>query len=133
MVKEAEKQKKVNVMSPIWSLLLIIGLFAVSYAVSSVLFQTVPQLKGPVNGMGVIRIPIPGTVAPLSPTDPPNTKPGQIVIAIPITVLLFSGGIWLAFLAFAYFLVTMLAGKDPEDSAKMPLPPRKREKNTFRK
>jgi hypothetical protein len=33
-------------------------------------------------------------------------------------------GIWVFFLALAFFLVAMLAGKDPDDAKQIPLPPK---------
>ncbi|HVO42770.1 MAG TPA: hypothetical protein VMT34_09110, partial [Aggregatilineales bacterium] len=115
------KIEKKNPLSPIYALGLMLGLFIVAYIISGELFVgkpfavprifPVPALAGSASTMGTIFTPLP------DPNDVQNRK-----LSIPVAQLAFAGGLWLALLGLAYFAVTMLAGRDPEDARQIPLP-----------
>jgi|SRR5579871_2584768 len=95
MVKKAEVQKKRHPLTPVFGLLLAIGLFAIAYFLSA----------GPVWSMSAVHNAVGNANKP-------------------VAILGIAFGIWLLFLAVAYFLVAVLAGKDPEDAKQIPLPPK---------
>ncbi len=97
MVKQAEKHVKRNPLLPIFGLIIAIGLGIAAWFGSDLLIQAVPQLKANF-----------GAENPQAPT-------GHIAITI---------GLWLAALAFTFFLVAVLTGRDPDSAKGMKLPPR---------
>jgi len=95
MVKKAEVQRKRHPLTPVFGLLLAAGLFAVAYFLSATVVMKLPSVSSAVAS-------------------------DQRTLA----TIGFAVGIWVLFLAVAFFLVAMLAGKDPNDAKQMPLPPR---------
>ena len=95
MVKKAEVQKKRSPLTPVFGLLLAGGLFAIALFVSA----------GPVWNLPAVHN---------------NIASSQKTLAI----VGLAVGIWLFLLALAFFLVSILAGKDPEDAKQIPLPPK---------
>src|SRR5689334_16387874 len=66
-------------------------------------------------------------------TDQVVMKMRQVRDTIPVSMfgtarIVFSFGIWLALIAFAIFLVAVLAGKDPESAKGIALPPKAKDK-----
>jgi hypothetical protein len=98
MVKKAEVQKKRSPLTPVFGLLLAVGLFAVAYFLSATIVMKMPAVKTAVAS-------------------------NQMTLA----TVGFAVGIWVLFLAVGYFLVAILAGKDPEDAKQIPLPPKSRD------
>jgi hypothetical protein len=98
MVKIAEKQKKKSPLSGVYGLLLAIGLYAVSYILTSEVLLKIPAVK---NNVGTLDV------------------QGK---------LLFSIGLWVVLLGLSFFLVAILAGNDPDKSSNVPLPPRGKDK-----
>ncbi len=95
MVKKAEVQKKRHPLTPVFGLLLACGLFAIAFFLSATVVMKLPSVVNAVPS-------------------------GQKMLA----TVGFAVGIWVLFLALAFFLVAMLAGKDPEDAKQIPLPPK---------
>ena len=120
MVKQAEVVVKKNPLSPIYALLLMVGLFVVAYTIAGEMFQGQPfQIKGffPVPAIAGSTFTMGSIPTPHPDPSAPNKK-----LVIPVAQLAFAGGLWLALLAVAYFLVTVLAGRDPEDARRLPMP-----------
>jgi hypothetical protein len=82
---------------PVFGLIIAIGLGVAAWLSSDVLIKAVPQLKSNFEGTGQ------------------QATLGHVAIAV---------GLWLAMIAFAFFLVAVLAGKDPESTKGIKLPPR---------
>ena len=97
MVKEAEKKSKRSPLTPVFGLILVVVMGGIAYFVSKAYVLNIPQVRA---------------VAEQSY----NTA----LIASTIVV-------WLLLAGVAYFLVSLLVGKDPTDTKAMPLPPRKRD------
>ena len=95
MVKKAEVQRKRHPLTPVFGLLLAAGLFVVAYVLSDGVIMHLSYVKNAV--------------------DIGHKSMATIGFAV---------GIWVLFLAVAFFLVAMLAGKDPNDAKQIPLPPR---------
>jgi hypothetical protein len=95
MVKKAEVQKKRHPLTPVFGLLLAVGLFAIAYFLSATVVMKLPSVRTAVAS-------------------------NQMTLA----TVGFAVGIWVLFLALSFFLVAMLAGKDPEDAKQIPLPPK---------
>ena len=100
MVKIAETEHKRSPLSSIYGLFLAIGLFAIAYVITSeVLIKKFPQVRDAAFGIA---------------------KP-------PIGTLIISFGIWLVLLALAFFVVSLLVGKDPNSAKQIPLPPKQKD------
>ena len=95
MVKKAEVQRKRHPLTPVFGLLLAGGLFAVAFFLSATVVMKLPAVASTVDS-------------------------GHRTIA----TAGFAVGIWVLFLAVAFFLVAILAGKDPDAAKQIPLPPR---------
>ena len=106
MVKQAEKRQKRSPFLPILGLFLAVVGLAISWAAAK-LIVAIPKIKGALASLPYTRV------------FGQNVNQGQIMLAFML---------WLAFLAFAYFLVAVLAGKDPESTRDIPLPPKKNAK-----
>ncbi len=104
MVKQAEKRRTRSPFLPVLGLFLAIVLLAVSFAAAQMLGQ-ITAVKTVLGGLPYVKI------------------FGQSVNE---GVLMLMFVIWLAFLALAYFLVAVLAGKDPDSAKNIPMPPRDR-------
>ena len=98
MVKKAERIKKRNPMLPIFGVLTAIALAAIAWVISYYVVIKIPQIKTSMNASMVL------------PT-------GQ-------GTLIFAFGIWLVLLAFTFFLVSVLVGKDPDSAKDIKLPKR---------
>jgi hypothetical protein len=94
MVKKAENKQKRSPLTPIFGVLLAVGLFAVAYFITSAYIIHMPQVAQTIGA---------------------NQTMGTIGLSI---------GIWVILLAIAFFLVAVMAGKDPESATTMPLPPK---------
>jgi hypothetical protein len=134
MVKQADKIEKTNPLSPIYAALMMVGLFVVAYIISGEMF-----LGSPVKIKGALPIPaMAGSVAQMGQLDtkipnPDTTQGAPKYLIVYYAQLAMAGGLWLALLALGYFIVAVIAGRDPEDSKGVPMPERHREKNSFRK
>ncbi|HRE46150.1 MAG TPA: hypothetical protein PLD47_00360 [Aggregatilineales bacterium] len=107
MVKQAEKQVKKNPLLPIFALILAGGLFFFALLIANGLVQ------------GEI-----GKIAQLMTFKAsPNRWTATIGIAF---------GIWLVFIAIAYFVVAVAAGRDPDDSPKIEVTPLRKAKKKQR-
>jgi hypothetical protein len=100
MVKHAEKLKKRSPWIPVAGAIIAVSLGVISWMVSANVVVKMPQVVANI----------------------PNSMMGTAKIV-------FAFGIWLGLIAFAIFLVAMLAGKDPESAKGIPLPPRGKDKN----
>ncbi len=94
MVKKAEKIRKRHPLTPIAGIILAVALFAVSYLAAGFVV-VMPQVRRVIG----------------------NTSTSTATI-------LFAIGIWFLLLGIAFFLVSVLVGKDPHDVNSIPLPPR---------
>lgn len=116
MVKVAEKNVKRSPMTPVFGLLLAVGLLFVAFLISLFVVQ-IPVVRSTLVGVGQVtignnRIPI-----PIGDANAKYLTWGHVgVTAI----------FWFLLAGFSYFLVTMAAGKDPESAKQIPLPPRDR-------
>ena len=99
MVKKAETQRKRGALTPVFGLLLAVGLFAIAYVLSDGVVMHMPAVRA---------------------TLVDNSTKGTATIA-------FAVGIWVIFLALGYFVVAILAGKDPEDAKQIPLPTKQKD------
>jgi hypothetical protein len=103
MVKKAEKIQKKHPLTAVGGLLLAVSLFGVSYILAGFVVQMPQVLKVIGNG----------------------TKTTATIA--------FAFGIWVVLLATSFFLVAVLAGKDPASAAnQMPLPPRAKDQKKKR-
>jgi hypothetical protein len=108
MVKKAEVEHKRNPLTPIFGLLLAVGLLAVAYVITDqVLLKSGNYIGGHV--LAVI---------------------GQVTTLYRVA---FTVAIWVALLAVAYFLVAVMVGKDPNDSSTIPLPPKQKNEKTYKR
>jgi hypothetical protein len=101
MSVEYKPPKKVNVMLPVFGLVLAIALAILAFVLSEPIVRSVPQLRDIKAGVRV---------------------GGEL---ISWGRLLVAGGMWTVMMTFSYLLVAVLAGRDPKDTSKMKLPPRK--------
>lgn len=98
MVKKAEQIKKRNPMLPIFGVLTAIALAAIAWVISYYVVIKIPQIK--------------------------NTMTGAMLLPTGQGTLIFAFGIWLVLLAFTFFLVSILVGKDPDSATEVKLPKR---------
>ena len=108
MVKKAEIERKRNPLNPILGLLLAVGLLAIAYIITD---QVILKSGNYIGGHVLAVI-------------------GQASTQYRI---LFTIAIWVALLAVAYFLVAVMAGKDPNDINQMPLPPKNKKEKTYKR
>ena len=101
MVKKAEDVKKRGVLVPIFGLITAVGLFGIAYYFSYNYIVKMDAIKGKL--------------------------PGAMITATGTGTLVFAVGIWLVFLAIAFFVVSLLVGKDPDDARQVKLPPREKD------
>ena len=99
MVKQAVKLQKRNPLLPIFGLIIAIGLGVVAYLLMRPVIRLVPNLGGAIAGMGS------------------RSNWGEIAVAFTL---------WVLMSAFAYFVVAVLTGRDPQMAEK--LPPRRQKK-----
>ena len=108
MVKKAEKDTRRSPLLPVFGLLLAGGLLAAAYVITD---QIVLKAGNFVGGRVLAVI-------------------GQANTTYRIA---FTIAIWVAMLAVAYFLVAVLAGKDPNDADAIPLPPKVKKSKTYKR
>ncbi len=109
MVKQAEKIRKRNPWQPVFGLVIAIGLLIVAFALEDPLAE-------------LIRRYIPNATFSL----PVATS------HFDVTRALVAFMIWLVLMAFAFALVAILAGKDPNSAKDIQLPPRTKEEKDRR-
>ncbi len=97
MVKKAENLRKRSPLLPVFGLIIAVGLFAISYVLSSEVVVKMPQVSRVIGGNGALAR------------------------------WAFAFVIWLVFLGVAYFVVALAAGKDPDSGKNIPLPPRQKD------
>lgn len=93
--------KRVNPLLPIFGLVLAIALAILAFILSEPLVRSVPQLRDIKAGIRV---------------------GGELITW---GRLLIAGGLWAVAMTISYLLVAILVGRDPTDTSKMKLPPRK--------
>ena len=94
MVKKAELDRKRHPLYPVFALLLVVGMLAVAFFITEVVVLKMPQVRSVVGG------------------------------ALLQARIGFTVGIWFVLMAFSFFVVSLLVGKDPNDTKAMPLPPK---------
>ena len=105
MVKKVELEQKKSPLRAIYGLIIAVGLFLISYGISSeFIVGKVPQVRDVVSQMGR-----------------------------PTATILFGVAIWLVLLAFTFFLVAMIVGRDPKAANQIPLPPKASDKRKQRR
>ena len=101
MVKIAEKERKRHPLTAVFGLLIAVGLFGISYVLTTeVIMKRFNQVAVAIKQL-------------------PNPTVGRILISV---------AVWVFLLALSFGVVAILAGKDPEDTSKIPLPPRESDK-----
>jgi amino acid transporter len=112
MVKQAENVRKRNPLAPIFGLiigggLLIAAILIVNTGIMNREGQSIlPQVRATINAMGKDR------------------QTGIIAVTV---------AVWLCLMGIAYFIVVLLAGKDPESVKDYPMPLEKEKKNKGKK
>lgn len=115
-IKQAEKRRQRSPLLPIYGILIAVCLYIVAFALEHPMADLIRKIA-PQAGF---VIPLPDIQ--FTPTFvPPNSE--QWLIAIPI---------WAVLLAFAYFLVAMLSGRDPDSAKNLRLPPRTKDEKRKR-
>ncbi len=107
MVKQAEKKRNRSPFLPVLGLFLAIVLLVAAYGASDLIYQSSRQVRDALKTLAMVNF-----------LGKP-TNQGVIMLAFVF---------WLIFLALAYFVVAVAAGKDPESTKDIPMPPRGREK-----
>ena len=97
MVKVAEKKTKRSPLFAVGGLILVIALGGVAYFVSQAFILKIPQVRA-------------------------IASQSYSLALIASTVF-----VWFILAGIAYFLVSVVVGKDPTDSNQIPLPPRKKD------
>ncbi len=97
MVKKAETVRKRSPLLPVFGLIIAVGLFAVAFVLSSEFIVKMPQVRNVVRDN------------------------------LQLAKWAFAFIVWLLFLGVAYFVVALAAGKDPDASREIPLPPRQKD------
>ncbi|MEP7288037.1 MAG: hypothetical protein ABI947_19970 [Chloroflexota bacterium] len=98
MVKKAEVERKRSPLYPVFALFLVVGMLAVAYAITELVVLKMPQVRAVVSNAVITQ-----------------ARVG------------FTLGIWFVLMAFAFFLVSILVGNDPNDVKAMPLPPKQKD------
>jgi hypothetical protein len=98
MVKKAEVVRKRSPLLPVFGLITAVALFAIAYVLSSEVVVKIRQVR--------------------------DTIPLQ---NMPLARWAFAFVIWLVLLGVAYFLVSLLVGKDPETATNVVLPTKQKD------
>lgn len=105
MVKQAEKKVKKSPLVPIFGLIIGGGLGLVAFIIMDPLLKSFPEFESALYAM-------------------PNYWFARFLVWL---------GIWLPMLLIAYFLVAILAGRDPNSPKYLPMPPRNVKKKDWKK
>src|SRR5579864_9245594 len=114
VIKQMEKRRKRSPLLPIYGLLIVICLYIVAFALENPLVTLIDRVKPGFTLAGADLQLTPTFVMPSS---------DRLLFAVPI---------WIMFLAFAYFLVAMMIGRDPNSGKDIQLPPRTKEEKRKR-
>ncbi len=122
MVKKAEVVRKRNPLLPIFGIIIAVGLLVVAMSLVPLTIDLINKVSPGFRVRGVDF----------------SIAPDPAVAGSPLKLTMASGGrlflglaIWLFLLAFAYALVAVLAGKDPNSAKDVKLPPRKEKPKKF--
>lgn len=113
-IVQSEKRRKRSPLLPIYGLIIIICLYIVAYALENPLVALINKFR---PGFSLQGNDIQFTPAFVMPSS------DHLLFAVPI---------WIVFLAFAYFLVAMMTGRDPNNAKDIQLPPRTKEEKRRR-
>ena len=114
-IKQAEKRRHRSPLLPIYGIIIVVCLYIVAYALENPIVDLLRKLS-PQSGL---------TLPPPDLQFSPFVMPSN-------GRLLFAVIIWAILLAFAYFLVSLLTGRDPDSAKNLQLPPRTKEEKRKR-
>ncbi|MHB8625841.1 MAG: hypothetical protein ACYDBJ_20915 [Aggregatilineales bacterium] len=115
-IKQAEKRRHRSPLLPIYGIIIVVCLYIVAYALENPLADLIRRVAPQSSFI------LPPPDVQFTPTFVmPST--GRLLVAVVI---------WVVLLAFVYFLVSLLTGRDPDSAKNLQLPPRTKEEKRKR-